>query len=185
MKRWAISPPQPGPLARPDDSTYFKLTLISYFRKSKWKNMLKVHHNQGLSLRWFNESTYFKDRRKAEMSKRRMSQVIRAKVLFIDERKIQKLDVLKVGNNCQKNLRQLWYKYETTLRQIETTLGQFGTTLNTLRQLGDSFLKTLGQLGDSSGTLWRLLSGCRQSLPLPSGQYIAIFKLRWEGRIQI
>ena len=75
------------------------------------------------------------------MSKRGMSQVIQAKVTFIEERNIQKLDILKDGNNCQK-----------LKDNFETTWDNFKKTLNTLRQLGDNFKKTLRQLLDNLGT---------------------------------
>ena len=54
------------------------------------------------------------------MFQRRMSQAIQAKVMFIEERNIQKLNILKVGNNCQK----LWDNFDTNMKQLWDKLRQ-------------------------------------------------------------
>ena len=112
MKRWAISPPQPGPLARPDDSTYFK------------------------------------NRRKAEMSTRRMSQVIQAKVMFIEKKNIQKT-FWKLGiiaNNFETTFIQIWNNFETNWDNFRTIWYNF-----------EHFETTWGQLWENFRTTWRQL----------------------------
>ena len=52
----------------------------------------------------------------------------------------------------------------------------FGTHL---RHLGDNFWTT-----DNFGTIWWLLSDCWQSIPLPRGQHIGIFKIRFYSILQ-
>ena len=48
------------------------------------------------------------------MSKRGMSEVIPTDVMFTEEKNIQKPDILKVGNNCEK----LCDHFETNMRQL-------------------------------------------------------------------
>ena len=74
---------------------------------------------------------------------------------------------------CMYALRQLWDNFSETLGHLWII---FGTHL---RHLGDNFWTT-----DNFGTIWWLLSDCRQSIPLPRGQHIGIFKIRFYSILQ-
>ena len=75
--------------------------------------------------------------------------------------------------NFGTTLRQLWHSFSKTLGHLWIT---FGTHL---RHLGDNFWTT-----DNFGTIWWLRSDCWQSIPLPRGQHIGIFKIRFYSILQ-